>query len=130
MNTAVAHDNAEAEWPPLGFLDRGDDTVANMIVIGGRIRYLAREFCHGLKEVGAGDDPDKPISAQHRQTLDVVALHQLNDVFEHRILGNGPRVPRHDLRNLAAPLVNEVGCSLAGADHEPEPPATFSLSSD
>ena len=50
----------------------------HMIVIGSRIRDLSREFCNSLKEIGARYDPDKLISANDRQTLDVVLFHELS----------------------------------------------------
>ena len=59
MNIPVTHDDAESKWRPVVFLDRADDMVANMIVIGSRIRDLSREFCNRLKQIGARHDPDK-----------------------------------------------------------------------
>jgi hypothetical protein len=41
MHDAVAHDHAEAERAPVVGLDRIDDTVTNVIVVGGRVRDLA-----------------------------------------------------------------------------------------
>src|ERR1700738_938213 len=129
MNITVMHDDAEPEWPPVSFLDRCDDVVANMIVIGSRIRALACEFCNSLKEIGARYDPDKLISALDRQTLEVVALHQHYNVFERRILRHSAGVKSHDVPNLAAPLVHEVRCYRPRAEKEFQPATALSLGS-
>src|SRR5450432_3650219 len=43
MNDTVDYNDAESEWSPVGLLYRGDDVVANMIVIGRGIRNIARQ---------------------------------------------------------------------------------------
>jgi hypothetical protein len=54
-----------------------------------------------------------PLAARHRQPLDVAVFQQLHDLLERRILDNGSRLLRHDLGDLAAVLLNEIGCRFA-----------------
>src|ERR1700694_2791770 len=129
MNITVTHNDAEPEWPPVSFLDRCDDMVANVIIVGSRIRDVARQFRNGLKQIGARYDSDKLISAHDWQTLDVIALHQFYNVFERRILRYSAGVKSHDVPNLAAPLVHEVRCHLARAEKQFQPATALSLSS-
>src|SRR3984893_19563916 len=130
MNGTVEHNDSDPERCPVGFLYRGDDTVANMIGVGCGIRNIARQPRNGLKQVGARHYSDKFVSAHNRTTLDVVAFHQLYNVFERGVLRHGVRLRGHDLPNLAAPLMNEVGRGPAGPDQELQPSAAFSLGAD
>jgi hypothetical protein len=115
---------------PSRFLYRGDDVVANVIIVGRGIRDVACQIRNGLKQIAARHDPDKLVAAHDRQTLDVAAFHKLHDVFQRRILGHGVRFPGHDLPDLAALLVKKVGCRPAGTKKEFEPSTALSLSPD
>src|ERR1700727_1364988 len=72
MNDSVTHDDAEAEWTPVLLLNRIDDAVANVVVVGGRIGNLAGEACDRLQQVGARNDADELVAAHHGQSLYVV----------------------------------------------------------
>jgi hypothetical protein len=126
MNITVTHNDAETEWRPVRLLDGSDDMVANVIVVGRRIRDVAREFRNNLKEIGSRYDPDP----HDRQTLDVIVFHQLNDVFKRRVLRHSPGVKGHNFTNLAPPLVHEVGRNLARTEKEFEPTTPLPLGPD
>src|SRR3984957_14501733 len=57
MHDTVEHDDAESEGRPISLLDECDDTASNMIVVGSRIRDVARKTRNGGKQIGAGHDP-------------------------------------------------------------------------
>jgi hypothetical protein len=42
VHDAVAHGDAECRWPPISFLDRREDAITDMVIVGGRIRDIAR----------------------------------------------------------------------------------------
>src|SRR6267142_4029482 len=126
----VLRTDAEAERTPVVFRQCVDDAVANMVVVGGRIGDLAGKAGDRLQQVGARYDPDDLLAPRHRQTLDVVLLHQLHDLLERRIFGDGERLLGHDFGDLAAVFVNEIGCRLARAENEFQPSATLALRAD
>ena len=130
MHDAVAHDDAEAERAPVVLLERIDDAVANVVVVGGRIGDVAGEARDRLQQVGARHDADELVAAHHRQPLDVVLFHQLHDLLELGIFGDGERLRRHDLGDLAAVLMNEIGRRLAGAEDEFQELAALALRAD
>src|ERR1700686_2380734 len=129
MNITVTHDDAEPKWPPVSLLDRCDDMVANVIVIGSRIRDLSCEFCNSLKEIGARYNPDKPISAHDRQTLHLILFHKTHNVFQRRVFRHGAGVKSHDLPDLAASLVHEIRCNLSRPEKKFQPATALSLGS-
>ena len=59
MHDAVTDGNREPSRTPIGFLDRCKDAVADVVVIGCRIRHIASKVCDGLKQVGARHDADQ-----------------------------------------------------------------------
>src|ERR1700691_4505917 len=77
MNIAVTYKDAESEGCPIRFLDACDYMISNVIVVGSRIRNVAREFRNGLKQIGARYDSDKLIPAHHWQPLDIILFHKL-----------------------------------------------------
>src|ERR1700732_3677277 len=89
MDDAVAHDDAEAERTPVVLLKRVDDSVTNVIVVGGWVGNLAGQARYCLQKIGARYDADDLVAARHRKPLDAVLFHQLNDLFERRVFGDG-----------------------------------------
>src|SRR6185312_112202 len=130
VNDAVANDNVEAERAPIVVLDRGNDAAANVVVVGGWIRDVSGEARNGLQQIGARDDPGEFAVLHDRQALDAVGLHRIDDLFQRRVFGNADRIAGHDVRNLAAMLMNVIGRGRAGAQQESEPASALALRTD
>src|SRR5258708_39371162 len=130
MDDAVAHDDAQAKRAPVLLLKSVDDSVANVVVVGGRVGNLPGETRYCLQQIGARHDADDFIVADHRQSLDFVPLHQLNDLFERGVFGDGEQLRRHDFGDLAAVFVNEIACLLTGAENESQKSTASALGSD
>jgi hypothetical protein len=54
-----------------------------------------------MHEIGAADDADDLRAAHHRQALDALVLHEMHDLFERRVFGDGDRLPGHHFADLA-----------------------------
>ena len=121
MDDAVADDDVEAERAPVLVFDGLDDAAANVVVICGRIGNFAGEACDRLQQIGARYDADDLVAAHHRQALDVVGLHRVDDLLQRRILGDGEGIAGHHVGDLAAVLLDVIGRGFAGAKQESEP---------
>src|ERR1700694_4071655 len=130
MDDAVAHDDVQAERAPVLLLECIDDAIADVVVVGGRVWNLAGQARYCLQKIGARDDADDVVSAHHRQTLDVILLHQLHDFLKPRIFSDGEGLRRHDLGDLATVFVNEISCRLAGAENQFQRSAALALRPD
>src|SRR4029077_15669231 len=75
-----------------------------------------------VQQVGTADDTHEPAVAEHRDTLDVMALQQFGDFIERRVLVHGKRVSRHYRPGGAAQRLF-VGHRLASEDRL-QPPRT------
>ena len=117
-NDAVADDDAEATGTLIALAERIDDAAANVIVIGCGVRNLTGKACDRLQQIGACYDSDDSAVLDHWQSLELVLFHQRYDRLERGIFGDGYRFVRHDLRDLAAVLVNKIGRRLTWAENE------------
>ena len=63
VHYALTHGDAERSWPPIAFLDRREDAIADMVIVGSWIRHIASKIYDGLKQVGARHYPDQLLSA-------------------------------------------------------------------
>jgi hypothetical protein len=104
--------------------------VANMIVIGSRIRDLSCEFCNSLKQIGARYDSDKLISAHDRQTLDVLLFISctLSSSVASSVTVQGSRV-------MISPTLRPRSCTKSDAtfswpEKEFQPATALSLGPD
>ena len=73
------------------------------------------------KQIGARDDADQITVTQDRETLDAFLLHDLNDVFQCRVLGDRHRIARHHVADGAPLFLDEFGRQLAWADEKLQP---------
>src|SRR4029077_13857735 len=77
------------------------------------------------------NDADDLVVAYHRQSLDIVSLHQIDDSFQFRLFADcHKRLGGHDRRNLAAVLLHEVGSRPAGTKDEFQEAAASALRAD
>ena len=53
VDDTVANDYAQAEGAPVVPLDRIDDTIADIVVVGGWIGHLPSKARYGLEQIGA-----------------------------------------------------------------------------
>src|SRR3974390_1883633 len=74
MNDAVTNDDVQPAGAPVGLLDRLNNAITDVIVIGRWIGNLARKTCYRLKQIGTADPPDDFVASEHRQPLDMSPL--------------------------------------------------------
>ncbi len=101
-----------------------------MVVVGGGIRKVSSESCHGIAD-RASYDAHQGISAHDRQPLDVVALHHLHQLIQRKLLRDGEQFARgHDFADLATVLLHEVEGGLSGSPEKVEPSNVRALGAD
>src|SRR6266702_1163092 len=130
MDDTVAYHDIETERTPIVLLQRIENATTDVVVVGSRIGNLTGEARDRLQQIRARNESDELFTAQHRQSLDSIFLHQGDDFLERRILGDGQRIPGHDFGYPAAVFLNKIGRRLAGAENESEPSAALALRAD
>ena len=65
VDDTVANDYAQAEGAPVVLLDRIDDAIANMVVVGGWIGHLPGKARYGLEQIGASYHANDLVAAEH-----------------------------------------------------------------
>ena len=108
MNDAVLSDDIQTAGAPVGFLDRMNNAITDVIVVGRWIGNMARKTRHRLKEIGGGDHPNDTVAANHGQSFDVVPFHEVRDVCQRCVFGDGERRRCHDFGDLPTVFVNEI----------------------
>ena len=74
-----------------------------------------------MQQVGAADDSDELLVTHHGKPFDPVLFHQLHDLFERRVFGDGVWLRCHDIRDLAGMRVDIFVRQAAGSDQKIEP---------
>ena len=73
---------------------------------GCRWRTVGARLASACSRLARLTMPTSLLAAHHRQTLDPVLLHELHDVFECGVLGDGVRLGSHHVRDLAGVSVD------------------------
>ena len=51
MNDAIANDDVQTNGRPVGLLHRVNNAISNVVIIGGRIRDVARQARYRLQQI-------------------------------------------------------------------------------
>jgi hypothetical protein len=82
-----------------------------------------------MHQIGATDDANHPPIMHDGKAVDVPTPHQFNKLLQRIVLGNGVRLGRHDLFDLAARRMHVFVGKPARADDEFEPSGAAALRS-
>src|SRR5262245_59492836 len=91
MHDSVSHNHVyESDWSPRLALEFRIEPLANGRITGRPGLRLGGYGCQRVQQIGAGYDADELAVAHHEHTVDLVALHEMHDLFERGILGHRP----------------------------------------
>ncbi|MCP1773532.1 hypothetical protein J2R73_008800 [Bradyrhizobium japonicum] len=108
MHDPSAASHPETDGPPVGGFHSTHNALANVLIVSRRVRDFVRETCHRLQEIVSRHDPNRTLAAHHGKSLNVVLLHQSDDLRQGRLLLDSDDLPRHDVLDFSAALVNEL----------------------
>src|SRR5450432_4160672 len=118
MYDPISDSDVESDRPPRRVIDRANDPFANVTIIRRRIGNLSRHACDLPQKVRTTDDTDETFILHHGQPLDVVLLHESDDVLQTGVFLDSKRIPCHYLTHPAAVFANEIGAGAAGANEK------------
>ena len=115
VHDAVTHGNAERNRQPVVLLDGREDTVSDMVVIGGRVWHIASKTGDRLKDWRVSQF--RPVDlTQYGKAFDVVLFHHVDDLLERGVFRHGKGLRYHDFCDLASLLMHEVSRSPTRTD--------------
>jgi len=130
MNDAIAHDNLQSARPPALGGNRPNNTVTNMVVVSSRVGHFADYAGDRLQQVGSGNDTYKDIPSHHREAMDIMLFHQVNEFVRVCILLDDDGIVRHHIAHLSSVFVHEVGGQAIRTGQELQPARTLALRAD
>jgi hypothetical protein len=76
-STIVSHDDSDTRTRrPGGFLQLGEHAFPDLVNVGRRRGLVLDQLSESSHEIGASDDANKGVTAEHRQAFHTVAFHQ------------------------------------------------------
>jgi hypothetical protein len=102
VHDSVAHHHVdESDRRPRLSLEVRIEPFANGRVTGRPGLRFGGNGRERVQQIGAGYDADELAVAHHEHPVDLVALHEMHDLFERGILGHRPYLSRHHIADLA-----------------------------
>src|SRR5262245_38549895 len=127
VHDSVAHHHVdESDRRPRLALEFRIEPLANGRVTGRPGLRLGGNGRERVQQIGAGYDADELAVAHHEHTVDLVALHEMHDLFERRILGHCPYFRRHHIADLASARLHVLG-RKASTHQKFDPPRPLAL---
>jgi hypothetical protein len=102
---------------------------ADRLIRRARGTDLGGQRGEGAQQIRAADDPHHAAVTEHRHTLDPLALHELHDRGERRILGDAGHVGGRGILHLASMRVDVLAGEPPRPDEHLDPPWTLALCS-
>src|SRR5262245_64199995 len=111
VHDSVSHNHVyESDWSPRLALEFRIEPLANGRITGRPGLRLGGYGCQRVQQIGAGYDADELAVAHHEHTVDLVALHEMHDLFERGILGHRPYLSGHHIADLAPARLHVLAC--------------------
>jgi hypothetical protein len=124
----ISHDNIDQVAGPEALpLQLGEHAASNRLVAVRAGRDFGRNACQRPQQVGAADNPDEPAAAHDGHSFDSTFFHEIDDIAELCVLGDGLYVARHDVIDPAGVRMDIVPCKPAGSEDELQPSRSLPL---